>query len=306
MNIFLEILLTLPFFKAVILFIMFTKILIRGVYFLLLLTTLTPLIFQKKLFYSYDSEKGLFFRLILEIMFGLWLILILKEPIFRPKKSPINLALGFISIVLIIVDLLGVDWYLSIFSNFERMAGLIMYLSVFAFCLVASSIINSPKRWLLVGISLSTVAFIVATKGIIQFYRSDEVVVANERIVSTIGNANQLASYLILGFFVVGLLISEWILPLKKNEVFLIHIFINNFFHLHIHVCLLSIQNLYPRSFDRFNFRYRIDANFNVFQDLSNQNKSPNRKYFSNSFTNNQWIILFQKYLFCSTELCPQ
>jgi O-antigen ligase/tetratricopeptide (TPR) repeat protein len=130
------------------------------------------------------------------------------------------LALGFISIVLIIVDLLGVDWYLSVFSNFERMAGLITYLSVFAFCLVASSIINSPKRWLMMGISLSTVAFIVALKGIIQFYHPEEIV-ANERIVSTIGNANQLASYLILGFFVVGLLISEWILPLKKTKPFL-------------------------------------------------------------------------------------
>jgi O-antigen ligase/tetratricopeptide (TPR) repeat protein len=200
---------------------MLSKILSRTIFILLLLSTITPLVFQKKLFYSYDSEKGLFFRLIIEIIFGLWLILILKEPSFRPKKSPINLALGFLSIVLIIVDFLGVDWYLSVFSNFERMAGLITYLSVFAFCLVASSIINSPKRWLIVGISLSTVAFIVATKGIIQFYHPEEVVVANERIVSTIGNANQLASYLILGFFVVGLLISEWILPLKKTKPFL-------------------------------------------------------------------------------------
>ncbi len=200
---------------------MLSKNLSRVIYSLLLLTTFTPLVFQKKLFYSFDSEKGLFFRLILEIMLGLWLILILKEPSFRPKKTPVNLALGFLSGVLIIVDILGVDWYLSVFSNFERMAGLITYLSVFAYCLIASSIINSPKRWFIVGLLLSTVAFIVALKGIIQFYHPEEVVVANERIVSTIGNANQLASYLILGFFIVALLVTEWILPLKKTKSFL-------------------------------------------------------------------------------------
>ncbi len=197
---------------------MIFKILNRIIFVLVLITTLTPLIYRKKLFYAFESEKGFFFRFLIEIIFGLWLILILKNPEFRPKKTPINIAISLFTLILLFVDILGVDTYLSIFSNFERMTGLILYLGVFGYCLVISSIMNSRKRWLIFGICLSVVAFIVSVKGIIQSYNQEEMIFNSGRVVATVGNANQLASYLILGFFVVGLLISEWILPLRKSK----------------------------------------------------------------------------------------
>lgn len=221
---------------------MFSKILSRIIFILLLLTTFTPLVYQKKLFYSYDSEKGLFFRFILEIMLGLWLILILKEPSFRPRRSPINLALCFLAFALIIVDIFSVDVYLSIFSNFERMAGLILYLSIFAYCLIIASILNSSRRWIIFGIMLSVVALIVSIKGIIQSYNPQEMIENGGRIVATIGNPNQLASYLLLRFFVVGILIFEWILPMKKSRKSLSFflLFLSIFFILIYGICLLK------------------------------------------------------------------
>lgn len=151
-------------------------------------------------------------------MLGLWLILLLKQPSFRPRSSLINLSLGLLAIVLIIVDVFSVDIYLSIFSNFERMSGLILYLSVFIYCLIISSILNTPRRWIIFGIMVSIVAFIVSMKGIIQSYNLQEMLENGGRIVATIGNPNQLASYLLLGFFVVGTLIFEWILPMKNTK----------------------------------------------------------------------------------------
>ena len=196
----------------------FSKILSRITFGLLLLTTITPLVYQKKLFFSYDSEKGLFFRLLSEIIFGLWLILIIKEPSFRPRRTPVFMALISFGIMLLIVDILGVNTYLSIFSNFERMAGLILYITVISYSFVISSILNTPKRWVVFGMMLSLIAFIVSVKGIIQSYNFDEMEANAGRVVATVGNANQLASYLILGFFVVGLLVSEWILPMRKSK----------------------------------------------------------------------------------------
>ena len=221
---------------------MFSKILSRIIFILLLLITLTPIIYQKKLFYSYDSEKGLFFRFVLEVLFGLWLILILKEPTFRPRKTSITLSLLIFTIVLIIVNIFGVDVYLSIFSNFERMAGLILYLCVFSYCLVLSSIMNSRKRWLIFGVCLSVIAFIVSVKGIIQSYNQEEMIFNGGRVVATVGNANQLASYLILGFFVVGLIISEWILPLRKSKKLLANLclLISLIFLVSYSICLLK------------------------------------------------------------------
>ena len=199
----------------------FSKILSRIIYGLLLLTTVTPLIYQKKLFFPYDSEKGLFFRFLSEIMLGLWLMLIIKDASFRPKRSPITLALLAFGIILIVVDIFGVDIYLSVFSNFERMSGLILYLSVISYGFVISSIINTPKRWVIFGISLAFIASVVSIKGIVQSYDSEAMLLNAGRVVGTVGNANQLASYLILGFFVIGLLVSEWLLPMKKTKYLL-------------------------------------------------------------------------------------
>ena len=196
----------------------FSKILSRIIYGLLLLTTITPLIYQKKLFFPYDSEKGLFFRFLSEIILGLWLILLIKDSSFRPKKSPITIALLGFTLILILVDICGVNPYLSIFSNFERMAGLIMYLCVIAYGFIISSVINTSKRWIIFGIALSVIAFIVSVKAIVQTYNPEDILINSGRAVGTVGNANQLASYLLLGFFVVGILLSEWILPMQKTK----------------------------------------------------------------------------------------
>ena len=196
----------------------FSKILSRIIYGLLLLTTLTPLVYQKKLFFPYDSEKGLFFRFLSEIIMGLRLILIVQDSSFRPRKTLLTLALLGFTVILILVDILGVNPYLSFFSNFERMAGLIMYLSVISYYFVISSIINSSKRWVIFGISLSIIAFIVSVKAILQTYEAEDILINSGRAVGTVGNPNQLASYLLLGFFVVGLLVSEWILPMLKSK----------------------------------------------------------------------------------------
>ncbi|PWK26398.1 O-antigen ligase [Arcicella aurantiaca] len=125
--------------------------------------------------------------------------------------------LGFLGILLF-VDICGVNTYLSIFSNFERMAGFILYFSVIAYFFIISTIVNTPKRWVIFGIFLSAIVFIVSVKGIIQSYNHEEMLNNFGRVVATVGNANQLAFYLISGFFIVAILINEWILPAKKTQ----------------------------------------------------------------------------------------
>ncbi len=198
---------------------MFTRVISRIIFVLILFTTIVPMVYQQKLLFPFDSEKGLYFRFVVEILFGLWLVLILKEADFRPKKTPINLAIGFLIVVLILVDVLGVDVYLSIFSNFERMAGLILYLTVFGYYFVVSSVINTSRRWVILGVSMAIIAFVVSMKGIIQGGNQEEMLLNYGRVVSTVGNANQLASYLVLSLFIVLLLISEWIVSLRNTQL---------------------------------------------------------------------------------------
>jgi O-antigen ligase len=215
------------------------KIFEKFIYLLVLLTAITPLVYQQKLFYSFESEKGLFFRFVIEIAFGLWIILIIKNPSFRPKKSLINLSIFIFMSILIIVNLSGQDPQLSIFSNFERMAGLMLYFLVFAYYFIVSTIINTPKKWLFFAISLTVVAFIESFFGILKNINHPEY---GGRIIGTLGNPNQLAIYLLLPIFIVIIIYKNWITTNFKQEIFTKYIlsFVFIIFLLIYFICLIK------------------------------------------------------------------
>lgn len=195
-----------------------SKIINRIIFLIIILISFTPLIYRKILFFSYESEKGFYFRLLVEIAIGLWLILMLKDSSFKPRRTPINIIILYIATVLFIVDIIGVDSSLSYFSNFERMAGLLMYLTVFAYYFLITSIVNTQKRWLIFGISLTVVSFIVAIYGI---YKNGNEEVYGGRAVSTLGNPNQLAIYLLFGIFTLPIIYKSIALRINTSRTYI-------------------------------------------------------------------------------------
>jgi len=51
----------------------------------LLIASLTPLIFDKDFYFPFVGPKSLFFMGIVEIVFFLWLVLVIKEKQYRPQ-----------------------------------------------------------------------------------------------------------------------------------------------------------------------------------------------------------------------------
>src|SRR3989339_900799 len=83
------------------------------------LTLIIPFIVSGDLFFPYITGKAFTFRIIVEIIFGLWLILILKDKEFRPKWSwVLGASLIFIS-VLFIADVNAVAPAKAFWSNYE-------------------------------------------------------------------------------------------------------------------------------------------------------------------------------------------
>lgn len=114
-----------------------------GIWSLLIL----PFIVANNQFFPYITGKAFTFRIIVEILLGLWLILIIKYKEFRPRESWLLLSAAVFTLVLLAANLFGVDPVKAIWSNFERMEGWVTIVHLFAYFLVVGSMFDTAKIW---------------------------------------------------------------------------------------------------------------------------------------------------------------
>jgi len=106
-----------------------------------------PFIVTPSLTFPYIDGKAFFFRIIVEIVFGLWLILMIRDSKFRPKFSWILVCAGIFTLIMLIADLHAVDPYRAFWSNFERMEGWITTIHVFIYLLILVSMLKTKDMW---------------------------------------------------------------------------------------------------------------------------------------------------------------
>ena len=173
------------------------KTLLFGAIGFLFLTLLTPLIVSTATFFPYIVGKNILFRVCVEIAFGLWLLLAIRDPKFRPTwRSPILIAVAALTGIMLISDLHGVYPYKSIWSNFERMDGWVTLIHLAAFFVVVSCVLNSKKvwNWFLHGfLSISVV---------LGFIGLSQLAGGTERIDGSLGNSTYLGAFMLLSIFV--------------------------------------------------------------------------------------------------------
>ena len=114
-----------------------------GVYFSLL----TPLVVVSGFFYSFIVPKTIYFRIIVEIIFAVYLILILSFPKYRPKINTLSISIFIFILVSILTSVLGVDLQRSFWSVYERETGLFTLLHLYAFFVVLSNVFRNKKDW---------------------------------------------------------------------------------------------------------------------------------------------------------------
>ncbi len=153
-------------------------------------------------FFPFITGKGFFFRILVEILLGLWAVLIFWDASIRPKFSWIfGSAAAFIGIIAI-ADLAGVDFYRSFWSNFERMDGLVTLLHLFVYFIVAGSVLNSRLKW---HVFLNVSVFASVVMSLYAFLQLSGNIVINQggvRVDGTLGNATYLAVYMLFNIFI--------------------------------------------------------------------------------------------------------
>lgn len=176
-----------------------SNFILKTIIFGIFLTLLTPLIVNNRFFFPFVGLKSLYFMAIVEIIFALWLILIISDSQYRPKFNLLTFSLILMLIILVLSSVFGEDFSRSFWSKYERMTGLLMWFHLFAFFLVISSVL-SVLKFDKIFIASNTVASFISVLSLLPKMHLAENWEA-ARAGATIGNSSFLAAYLLFHFF---------------------------------------------------------------------------------------------------------
>ncbi|MDD5431144.1 MAG: O-antigen ligase family protein [Candidatus Pacebacteria bacterium] len=160
-----------------------------------------PLLIVANMVFPYIGGKAFAFRLIVEISFAIWVWLAIFYKEYRPKLTPLLIAVGLFIFIVVLATIFGIDPAKSFWSNFERMEGTVTYLHLAAYFLVLSSIFNKSEwnvffNLFIAGGLIENFYVFLQKIGTIASLQG-----GSNRMDGTIGNPAYLAAYLIFVLF---------------------------------------------------------------------------------------------------------
>jgi len=220
------------------------KILKLLINFGLYLVLIIPFIVIDNMFFPYITGKAFVFRIIIGIIFCLWLILILKYQENRPKWSYLTGAFGVFIIVLLLANINALAPHKAFWGNYERMEGWISFVHFFAYFLIIGAMFNKKSLWLWFFRVNIFVASVLAIQSIAEGVKTEVI-----RIAGPLGNPIYISVYFLFIFFLGLILLHKDVL--KDNLVLwkdFKKVFINILFYLYLFVSLLSLYIIYRTS----------------------------------------------------------
>ena len=170
----------------------------------ILLVLLMPLVVTSSTLFPFIVGKAIYARIMIEVTFGAWVVLVLVAPEHRPKRSWILIAFGVWLVASIIAGYAGVSLQRSLWSTYERMQGIIDLAHWAGFVLVAGSVFRSVNDWkwlLSINLGVSLFASILGLGQNFDIFESN--LFTAGRIASTLGNATYFGAYTMVNIFAV-------------------------------------------------------------------------------------------------------
>lgn len=166
---------------------------------------IVSLIVTSSLFFPFITGKNFFFRIVVEILFFIWVIVAVSDKRYRPSRSPVLLALSATLLILVLATIFGVNSYRSFWSNYERMEGLIGHIHLFAYFLIVSSVMKKASDWKRFFYILLAVSVVVSVYGYLQLAHIFAIHQGTDRLDATLGNATYLAIFIVFHLFFIFL-----------------------------------------------------------------------------------------------------
>jgi putative inorganic carbon (HCO3(-)) transporter len=200
------------------------------------LILLTPLVISSFSVYPTVLPKVIYFRILVEILFFLYILLLFYDRKYLPKISPIFASFLIFIVILVLSTLKSINPERSFWGTMERMEGLLTPLHLFVFFVVLVGVFRERKDWLnflrfavLLSIPIGITA-IIQKMGIFYFYGTTSP--TSPRITATLGNAVFYGSYLVLTIFLAiflavleekkGLRVLFWIITILNAILLLL------------------------------------------------------------------------------------
>ncbi len=176
-----------------------------GIYFVLLV----PVLVSSEYLFPFVHLKNLVFRILILVLGVLTAWLLVDRGYINGKKNYVLYSLFALFLVSVLASLFGVNVDRSIWSNYERMDGLINIGFVLVYFFIIIQVFETKEEWL--GLLRSSVvgAVLVAFNGFLQIMGVDNSWVIDNgdvRITATIGNAAFFAAYMMFNLFFVVIL----------------------------------------------------------------------------------------------------
>jgi len=191
--------------------------------FLLYLTLLTPTIVAGSFLFPYISGRTIYFRLLIEAAFILFLFIFVRKKIkFSGQKNYFFYIFGAFAISNIISSFFSYSLSIAWFSDIERMWGIFTLMHLFLFYVLLRIFFGGREWKIFLNISLA-VSLYAAFYGLAQHY--PEVIklkvfqAGADRIISTLGNSAYVAIYMLFNVFFALFLL------MKTNRVWLKYLY---------------------------------------------------------------------------------
>ena len=187
-----------------------------------MLVMLTPLIVTGGALFPYIVGKAIYARVVIELTFALWLLLIFYYPQHRLPRSWVLAAFALWLAVSLLAAFTGVSLTRSLWSNYERMQGIVDLAHWFAFTLVAVSAFRTFAHWRLLFTVNVLTGVLVALAGILHYYGViglGLLLDQDNRLQSTLGNPSYTSAYLILNTLIaLGLIAHSLSDEAERNQ----------------------------------------------------------------------------------------
>ena len=182
------------------------------------LLLLTPFVVTPGTVFPYVVGKALWSRSIIEIVFALWAVLALAKPESRPPRSWVLLLLATGLGVSLLSAGFGVSVQRSLWSNYERMQGVVDLAHWLAFAVVLASVLRTGAEWRAL-LTLNLAASSAMACLVIARYVQIDVPFFSAlpephlpRLSGPFGNPTYLSAYLLLNLVVaLGFAVRSWL-----------------------------------------------------------------------------------------------
>ena len=185
------------------------KALLMSIHVGIFFVVLTPLIFTDKTFFPTLAPQTIYFRILVEFLFGFYLLLLLESRAWLPRGSPLLISLGIFLAILALTSFLGIHPGKSFWGTFNRMEGLIAFIHYGLFFIILTGVLKQTNDWLRLLRFVLFVSVPIGIIGFLEYFSFTDFLTAQDgtRMDATLGNPSLYGGYLLFLIF-IGILLT--------------------------------------------------------------------------------------------------